>query len=90
MLKTIWAKIKAPFQWMGRLWDKFNDWVATWAPGLKTKIVAGFGALGSFAVAAQDYFNAMPMDKFVSGTTYAVGAGVLFTLAFWFRGMAKR
>jgi hypothetical protein len=76
--------------WIKDKWNRFQNWVASWAPGLKTKIATGLGAIGTFAAFAQQWVTGLPLDKFVSGTTIAIVSAVLFTLAFWFRGLANR
>jgi hypothetical protein len=76
--------------WIKDKWNRFQNWVASWAPGLKTKIVTFLGAIGSFAAILQQWVTGIPLDKFVSGTTIVIVSAVLFTLAFWFRGLANR
>jgi len=76
--------------WIKDKWNRFQNWVAGWAPGLKTKIVTFLGAIGSFAAMAQQWVTGIPLDKFISGTTITIVTMVLFTLAFWFRGLASR
>lgn len=88
MLSTIWSYIKAPFAWVQGVWLKFEAWVATFAPGLKTKVVAGLGAVGSLAASMQEYMTGLPLDKFVTGTQIAIITTVLFSLAFWFRRLS--
>lgn len=89
MLSTIWSYIKAPFVWVKNLWLKFEAWVATFAPGLKTKIIAGLGAIGSLAASLQEYMTGLPLDKFVTGTQIAITTTILFSLAFWFRRLSN-
>lgn len=74
-----------PFSWVKNMWLKFESWVASFAPGLKTKIVSGLGAAASLAASMQEYMTGLPLDKFVTGTQLAIAGAVLFTLAFWFR-----
>jgi len=73
--------------WLKNKWNSFEAWVASWMPGLKTKIVAGLGALGSFAGLAQQYVSGLPLDKFMTASQVLIVTSVLFTLAFWFRGL---
>lgn len=82
--------IKTAWSWIKGLWAKFEAWVASWAPGLKTKLISALGMLGSTAGVLQEYITGIPMDRFVSGTTVAITAAVLFTLAFWLRGLGDR
>ena len=90
MLTKIWNAVKAPFVWLKKLWDKFEAWVASWAPGAKTKLVSFLGLLGSIAYAGKDYIAGVGLDKFVTATQYSIIVAVLFTLAFWFRGIGER
>lgn len=83
MLKNAWT-------WVKETWGKFNDWCATWMPGFKTKLAAGFGAIGSLAAVMQEYITGLPLDKFMTGTQVAVATAVLFSLAFWFRSLTER
>lgn len=89
MLSTIWSYAKAPFVWIANLWTKFEAWVASWAPGWKTQIIAGLGAVGEGAGALQEYFTGIPLDKFITGTQVAIVSVVLFSLAFWFRRLSN-
>lgn len=84
-IKAFFVKIKDFFV---KGWRKFDSWVASWAPGLKTKIATGLGALGMFAATMQDYITGLPLDKFITSTEVAIISAVLFTLSFWFRTMA--
>lgn len=85
MLETI----KKPFLWMGVQWRKFESWCAEIFPGAKTKTIAVLGALGNAAYAAKDYVSGLPLEKIATAETVLVMNIVLFTLAFWFRGMAN-
>ncbi len=84
-MSSTWTGIKTD-------WGKFEAWVAGWWPGAKTKIVSGLGAIGMAAASMQDYISGltgMPSNV-VSGTQIAVTSLVLFTLAFWLRGIGDR
>ena len=82
--------IKKPFVWLKKQWNKFEAWVAKWAPGLKTKLASGAGLVGMLAASLQDYITGLPLDKFVTGTQIAIISAVLFTLSFWLRDIGKR
>lgn len=71
-------------------WAKFEAWVASWIPGLKTKVVAALGALGSLAALGQEYITGLPNSTFMTGTQMAMAATIMFTLAFWLRGIGDR
>lgn len=88
MFKVIWEVIKAPFRWVKNGWMWFEGKVAGMAPGLKTRIAAGLGSLGSLAASMQEYMTGLPLDKFITGTQIAITTAVLFTLVFWFRRLA--
>lgn len=76
--------------WLKGVWNKFEAWVASWIPGLKTELVTALGALGSFAAVLQEYVSGLPLSEFMTGTQIAIASGVLFTLAFWFRNIGAR
>lgn len=78
------------WEWVKDKWNRFDAWAASMAPGVKTKIVAALGALGNFAYVAQQYVAGLPLEKFFTATNLLVLNAVLFTLAFWFRGMSER
>lgn len=73
-------------------WAKFEAWVASWAPGAKTKVVTGLGAVGTAAGASQEYLAGLTglPGNVVSGTQIATFSLVCFTLAFWLRGIGDR
>lgn len=82
---NIWTGIKAD-------WAAFEAWVASWWPGAKTKIVTALGAIGSLAAMGQDYLTqltGLPSNT-ITGTKIAVASFVLFTLAYWLRGIGDR
>ncbi len=76
--------------WIEDKWAKFEAWVASWMPGLKTKIVSGLGAVGGLAAYLQEYISGLPLNKFMTGTQIALASAVLFSLTFWFRGLGDR
>lgn len=81
--------ITAPFKWMYAKLVKFNEWVASIAPGIKTKVIATLGFVGSTAGALQSFVTDVPLSQ-VIGAEYALGAtAVLFLLAYWFKSLSK-
>lgn len=78
-------------KWLKDKWAKFEAWVHTWLPGVKTKITLGLGMLGSGAAALQEYLAKVPaVGKYLTAERIAIASFVLFTLAYWFRGMGER
>lgn len=69
---------------------RFDCWVYSWLPGLKTKILTITSAVGLFAASIQDYISKLPLDQLISAKTLAIITAVVFTLAFWFHGMKDR
>lgn len=82
VLSRIWNVIKKPFV-------SIHEWLKGKMPGFKTKLVAGLGALGSLAALLQEYVSGLPLNQLLGVTETLIVSAVLFTLAFWFRGMAK-
>ncbi len=82
-LKTIVTSIETA-------WTTFESWVARVTPGIKTKLATGLGALGSVGAMGQQYITQMPLTKFITAEQIAAASLVLFTLAFWFRGIGDR
>jgi hypothetical protein len=83
MLKKIW-------NWIKKKALAFHEWMKHIAPGVKTFIVAGLGAIGSLAATLQDYITGLPLGTIVKAEYITIATAVLFTLAFWFRGMASK
>lgn len=81
--------ITAPFQWIYNQWLKFNHWVASITPGIKTKLVTFFGSVGSLAASMQEYISGIPLNEMVTAEQALMIAASLFTLAFWFKGLSK-
>lgn len=71
-------------------WAKFEAWVHSWWPGLKTKIVTGLGAIGMGATALMDYLQVLPLNQFIETKTLALVSMGLLTLSYWFNGMGQR
>lgn len=73
-------------------WASFEAWVAKWWPGAKTLIVTALGAIGTLAASLQDYFTGLLglPGNVVSGTQIATFSLIMFTLAFWLRGIGDR
>lgn len=83
MLSSLWEQIKLT-------WTRFNAWMASLMPGLKTKLVTGLGAVGSAAAMLQGYITGLPLDKLLTATQVTTVTIVLFTLAFWFRTLTDK
>lgn len=83
MLRTAW-------QWLNAKRNAVQDWFASWLPGFKTRIVTVLGFLGSTAALLQEYITGLPIAELVTPTNLLIANMVLFTLAFWFRGLANR
>lgn len=86
----MWSKITAPFIWIKTKWEQFENWIAGWLPGLKTKLITALGAVGSAAAIGQVWLTGIPLDKLVTPTAALIVTTVLFTLAFFFRGLGDR
>lgn len=82
-LSSLWSGLKSA-------WAKFEAWVASWMPGLKTHIITGLGVVGSFAGVLQEYVSGLPLSTFMTGTQVLFVTGVLFSLAFWLHGIGDR
>lgn len=82
--------LKKTLTWVEDKWARFEAWVASWMPGLKTKVVAGLGVVGTVASQLQEYITGLPLSEFMNGTQIAIATGLLFTLTFWFRGLGDR
>jgi len=76
--------------WIKDKWNKFCDWCASIAPGVKTKTIAVLGALGSFGAVAQEYVTQLPLTTFVTVEKAAIISGCLFTLVFITRTLTNR
>lgn len=83
MLSSIWT-------WIKEKYAAFEAFLVRTAPGVKTKIVVGLGAIGNGAAALQGYITGIPTNKFVTGEQIAIGTFILFTLAYWFKDMGTR
>lgn len=81
--------VTAPFKWVYNQWLKFNHWVASITPGVKTRLVTFLGAIGSMAGSLQEYISGIPLNEMVTAEHAVMIAAGLFTLAFWFRGLSK-
>ena len=71
-------------------WAKFEAWVHSWWPGLKTEVTSGLGALGMGATALMDYLQVLPLNQLVEAKTIALVSMGLLTLSYWFSGMGQR
>lgn len=88
-MKKIWEWTKKPFAWIKKVALKFHNWLKKMAPGIKTATVAGLGAIGSAAATLQDYITGLPLGDIVKAEYVTMATAVLFTMAFWFRMMAR-
>ncbi len=82
--------IKSTILWIDDKWTRFEAWVASVTPGIKTKLATALGAIGSLGAVGQEYVTQMPLTKFITAEQIAITSAVLFTLAFWFRGIGDR
>lgn len=71
-------------------WHRFEIWFASKIPGLKTKLVALLGGIGSLALLLQEYVAGLPLEKFLTPNKILVVNIVLFTLVFWFRSLTNK
>src|SRR5260221_12997439 len=85
---TMWLKSIVTLIESG--WNKFESWVARITSGFKTRLATALGALGSVGAMGQEYVSQMPLTKFITAEQVAAASLVLFTLAFWFRGLGDR
>ena len=87
MFKKIWREVKRPFVAVKQLFLAFHRWVGSIAPGLKTKLVAALGFIGSTAGLLQEFVTGLPLSQLIGATEALLVTSVLFALAFWFRSM---
>ena len=76
--------------WLSEKWNVFQDWFASMLPGWKTKLTAFLGLLGNAAYVSQDYITGLNLSQYVTTENLMIANMVLFTMAFWFRGLADR
>jgi hypothetical protein len=81
--------ITAPFKWVYNQWLKFNTWLASITPGIKTKLVSFLGGVGSLAAFTQEWISGIPLSQFVTAEQALMVTALLFTLSFWFRGLSR-
>lgn len=85
--------IKTPFVWIAKQWDKFEHWVASIAPGVKTKLTAATAFVGNTAFLFKDYIDQLPMEAFTKYLTADVILGmnlILLTLIYWFKRLSDK
>lgn len=70
--------------------NAFQDWVANTLPGWKTKFTVALGAIGNAAFVAKDYLGGLPLGEYLTTRNLTIANVVLFTLAYWFRGLGER
>ena len=90
MLKSLWQKIKVPFVWIADKWHKFELWLASIAPGVKTKMIAGASTVASLASALQEFITGIPLGQIVSAEKVVIITTVLFALTFWLRRLSDK
>lgn len=78
------------FTWIKDKWNKFSDWCASIAPGVKTFTLAALGMLGSFGLAAQEYVSGLPLSTFVTAEKALFISAGLYTLIFITRALTNR
>lgn len=78
------------FNYLKDKWNKFECWVHTWFPGIKTKAVLLMGTVGQGAALLQEFFSGLPTADFISTKTLSLISLALFVLAFWFKNMGER
>ena len=76
--------------WIETEWGKFEAWVAGWYPTAKTKIIAALGSIGSMAALLQNYVSGLPISEVIDAKAVLIVNVVLFTLAYWLRGLGDR
>lgn len=82
--------IKKAWSWIKDKWNQFNDWLASFMPGLKVKILTGIGMVGTAAGVLQEFVTGLPLSVFLSATQVAIVTLVLFSLTFWARILTSR
>ncbi len=82
-LNNIWSGIKS-------LWDRFEAWVASWVPGLKTKIIAGVTWISGASALFAEYLKTVDLSAVVNATSLSITMIVLGTLTFWLRNIGTR
>jgi hypothetical protein len=78
------------FAWIKDKWNRFSDWCASIAPGVKTYTIAFLGMLGSFGAVAQEYVTQLPLTQFVTAEKAMIISGALFTMVFITRALTSR
>jgi hypothetical protein len=77
------------FAWIKKTWDKFSNWCAKIAPGVKTFTISFLGILGSVGAAGQEYVTGLPLTTFITGEKIAIVSAILFTLTFISRALTN-
>ena len=89
MFKKIKEAMKKVKLWIKTQLLRFHNWVASKAPGIKTKVITGLGFIGSTAALLQEFVSGLPLSTIIGATEALIVTSVLFALAFWFRSMAR-
>ena len=77
-------------QWFKDKINSFEDWVASILPGLKTKITVALGLVGNMAFVIKVYLAGLPLGEYATTQNLLIANMILFTLAYWFRGLGDR
>lgn len=81
--KNIWAGAK-------ELWARFEAWVASWLPGLKTYLVNAAGMLAVGAAALEAYLKNVDLSQVINAKTLAITMVAVSTLTFWLANIPSR
>lgn len=89
----MWETMKTPFVWLADKWNKFEDWMASIAPGVKTHVTAAAIFVGDVAYMFKDYLEQLPIEVLTKHLTadFLIGLNlILVSLIFWFRRLANK
>lgn len=78
------------FKTIKEVYGKFECWVHSWFPGLKTKAMLLLGTVGNGAAVLQGFFTGLPTFKYITPEMLGMISMALYVLAFWFQGMGDR
>lgn len=73
-----------------KIWARFESWVHSWAPGVKTKLVAGIGALGGVVLELQEFVSGLPIEQIITGKNLVFFTTGMFVLCFWFKRLSDK
>jgi uncharacterized membrane protein YfcA len=72
------------------LFNRFENWVASWFPGFKTRVTLGLAGIGTAAALAQQYVTGLPTNQLIGADTLMYINLGLYTAAYWFNSLSKR